>query len=483
MARFETRGKKGSGVGGVMGDGAEQQNAIRVDVLPARDANRTIPWVLRLTGLMLLAKLAVEVADALITESGAYNERQALALLLTLPTVGLLCVIGLLLSRRGSSLSAQTLKWMLAIIMVVNAMQIIGRPIILYMVPTQPESNLLGAFLSGSLGGFARSHARLQTGVVFMMIPAVLGAWISGKHRAWRWALLGAALSAIAILLLNHRDLAIPELIPFVAEDIALVLLTLFVGSLADQERTEQARLQRANLLLAEQGQVLTHLAASRERLRMARELHDTVAHSLAGLVFQLDALGTLIGDVPESALQTLTRAKDIARQGLVDARMAVTDLRSGVVEDQGLLNALKQHVEAASAQSGVPITFEPVNCGESRVDTLNKADSDALFRIAQEAIYNASRHAHAKQIRVRLILEYVPALSRTNLTLSVEDDGVGFDKAAMQDGHYGLRGMRERAELVGAHLWLDSSVGNGTIISVVLPLKYDGNNSGIDYR
>jgi signal transduction histidine kinase len=452
----------------------EELNASHMDAPPTHDAHRTIPWVLRLTGLMLLAKLAAEVADALVAESrvGAYNERQGMALLLALPTVGLLCVIGLLLLRRGSVLSSQTLKRMLAIIMFVNAMQIIARPIALYMVTTQPESNLLGEFLSGSLGGFARSHARLQTGVVFMMIPAVLGAWISGRHRAWHWALLGVALSAIAILLLNHRDLAIPELIPFVAEDIALVLLTLFVGSLADQERAKQARLQHANLLLAEQSQVREQLAASRERLRMARELHDTVAHSLAGLVFQLDALGTLIGDAPEGTLHSLSRAKDIARQGLVDARMAVTDLRRGVVEDQGLLNALQQHIEAVTPQSNVPITFEPINCGGSGVDRLNKASSDALFRIAQEAINNASRHAHAKHIRVKLVQEHMPVSSQINLTLSVEDDGVGFDESAMQDGHYGLRGMRERAELVGAHLCLASSVGKGTIVSVVLPLK-----------
>jgi signal transduction histidine kinase len=283
--------------------------------------------------------------------------------------------------------------------------------------------------------------------------------------------MLGVVLNALAILLLNHHDLSIPELIPYIAEDIALVLLTLFVGSLADLERAEQARLQQALLLLAEQAQMREQLAASRERLRMARELHDTVAHSLAGLVFQLDALGTLIEDAPESALQTLGRAREAARQGLKDARMAVTNLRTDGVEDLGLVSALQQHVETISAQSGVPITFEQINCRESGMGTLNKVSSEALLRIAQEAIYNASRHAHARQIRVKLAKEYVLALAQTNLTLSVEDDGIGFNVSAMQADHYGLRGMRERAALVGAHLQMISSAGKGTLISVVLPL------------
>ena len=355
-------------------------------------------------------------------------------------------------------------------IRVIATIQIIARPVILYIGMPSPDMSLLSAFLSGSLGGFTRSRAHLQTGVVFMMIPAVLGAWISGWHHAWRWATFGALLSACAILVLNHRDMAIPELIPFIAEDVALVLLTLFVGRLADQERAKQSRLQQANRLLAEQGRVREQLAASRERLHMARELHDTVAHSLAGLVFQLDALGTLIGDAPESAQQTLALAKAVARQGLVDARLAVTDLRMGTVEDQGLFNALQQHIKTVAAQCDIPITFEPINCAPARLDDLDKAVSDALFRIVQEAIYNASQHARAQQITVKLVQAYVSA--QAQLMISVEDDGVGFDNTALQAGHYGVRGMRERAELVGAQLQMESSAGKGTIISVVLPLK-----------
>ena len=437
-----------------------------------QDTHHTTLWMLRLIGLMLLANIAIEVADTLVGVLGKYDERVWMSLFLSLPTAILLCVTGLLLLRHDRLISTQTLKWMLAIIMVVNVMQIILHPIIPYIVTPRQERGLLSAFLNGSLGGFAGSHARLQTGVAFMMIPAVLGAWISRKNRAWRWAVFGVALSAIAILLLNHQDLSVPELIPFITEDIALVLLTLFVGSLADQDRAEQARLQQANLLLAEQARMHEQLATSRERLRVARELHDTVAHSLAGLVFQLDALDTLIGDAPESAVQTLACAKDTARQGLRDARIAVADLRRGSVEELGLLNALQRHVEAVSAQGGVPITFEQVNCGQSGVDALSTASATALLRIAQEAIHNASQHAHAKQIRVKLAQEYVAASSRTNLMLSVEDDGVGFDASAMQTGHYGLRGMRERAALVGAHLEMNSKAGKGTLISVVLPLK-----------
>jgi signal transduction histidine kinase len=434
--------------------------------------HRTTPWLLRLIGAMLLANLAVEVVDVFVVGWGPSDQRLWATLLLSLPNIALLCVTGFFMFKRELVYSAQILKWILVIAMLVNALQIIGHPIIPYIVMPRPDANLLDAFLSGSLGGFAGSHARLQTGVVFMMIPAVLGAWISGQRHAWHWALLGVALSAMDILLLNHRDLAVPELIPFIAEDIALVLLTLFVGTLSELDRAEQERLQQANLMLAEQAQMREQLATSRERLRMARELHDTVAHSLAGLVFQLDALGTLMDDAPENARQTLACAKDTARQGLHDARMAVTNLRKESAEEAELAGALQRHVEAMNLQTGVPITFEQVHCEGSEMDTLNKVYSDALFRIAQEAIYNATRHAHAKQIHVKLVKEYPPAASCANLTLSVEDDGIGFDESAMQAGHYGLRGIRERSEMIGAQLQMDSRAGKGTLISVILPLK-----------
>jgi signal transduction histidine kinase len=440
--------------------------------LAGHDEHRTTPWMLRLIGATLLANLVVEVVDNILVGWGPYDERLWISLLLSLPTIGLLCLTGLFLFKRSFIYSDQVLKGMLAIAMFVSMLQMVGHPIIPYIVAPRPDMTLSDAFLNGSLGGFAGSHARLQTGVVFMMIPAVLGAWISGKHHAWRWALLGVVLSAFAILLLNHRDLSGPELVPFVAEDIALVLLTLFVGSLAELDRAEQARLQQANLLMAEQAQMREQLAASRERLRMARELHDTVAHSLAGLVFQLDALGTLIGDAPECAQQALASAKETARQGLRDARMAVTDLRKDSAEDTELARALQRHVDALRTQDNPPITFEQVNCGAADMGTLNKVYSDALFRIAQEAIYNATRHAHARRIWVKLIKAYTPNSPQASLTLSVEDDGVGFDLSTMQVGHYGLRGIRERAELIGARVQMDSNAGKGTIISVVLPLK-----------
>jgi len=249
-------------------------------------------------------------------------------------------------------------------------------------------------------------------------------------------------------------------------------LLTLFVGSLADQERDEQLRLQEANHRLAEQGKVREQLAASRERMRMARDLHDTVAHSLAGLVFQLDALGTLMDGAPATAHQTLTRAKGTARQGLEDARAAITNLRAGLIEDLGLVSALQQHVEAANALGRIPITFEQANGDNTTMHTLSQPQANAFFRIAQEAIYNAARHAQARHIQVRLVQEHLPEVAQNYLTLNVQDDGIGFDESAVQDGHYGLRGMRERAALVGAHLRVDSSTGKGTTLSVTLPLN-----------
>jgi signal transduction histidine kinase len=448
----------------------ERQSIGRVHALPRDKAQRAIPQMVRMTAWMLLTDLVTDVAQAIVLESGKQNAQVELSLLLALPTLGLLTGVLLQLSK-GATVYTRTLNWLLIFIMITDAAQLIITPFAMQAIEAPQNATVSGADIR-SMRGLTHSYAGLQTAIVFMMIPAVLGAWISGRHRAWRWALLGVALSTLAVLMLDGNDQSFAELLPFVAEETALVLLALFVGSLADQERRVQEQLQSANLLLAEQSQIREQLATSRERLRVARELHDTVAHSMAGLVFQLDALDTLIGDGPESVRQMLARAKQVARQGLVDARTAVTGLRASAVGDLGLLKALQQQVNAGNSEGRVPIVFDHVNGPKPVIEMLSETSSDALFRIAQEAMSNAAQHAHASRICVKLIEECMPAAERAQVTLRVEDDGVGFDVSAMESGHYGLRGIRERAALVGAQLQLNSVIGVGTTLSVQIPVE-----------
>ncbi len=142
------------------------------------------------------------------------------------------------------------------------------------------------------------------------------------------------------------------------------------------------------------------------------------------------------------------------------ETRDAINDLRQNAVEDLGLAGALRKHVEALTPTSRAALRFEL--SGEAAAFDAVPADAaEAIYRVAQEAINNADRHAEATHIAV--LLERRPA----QVILRVTDDGAGFDTAEYRSDKFGLRGMRERAELIGAHLRVTSATGAGTQIEL----------------
>jgi signal transduction histidine kinase len=198
--------------------------------------------------------------------------------------------------------------------------------------------------------------------------------------------------------------------------------------------------------------------------VRLARDLHDTLAHTLAGLAIQINAVGALIkGDQPE-VRRELAYAREMVEEGLVNTRQAIGDLRANAAAELGLAEALRRQAEMASQRSGIQATFE--ECGEAL--ELSEETADTLVRIAQEALVNVERHARAQHAAVRLRWEPgdPPAA-----VLSIQDDGIGFDAADLADQRFGLQGMRERAELIGGHLRLDSVAGEGTQVTVTVPV------------
>ncbi|MCL5995949.1 MAG: sensor histidine kinase, partial [Chloroflexi bacterium] len=308
----------------------------------------------------------------------------------------------------------------------------------------------------------------LNASVLFITIPALLGAWISGRRGAMRWAaftalmsLMGAMLtpiSALSSLLIDWRIST--GLIG--AQSIVVFITCYFVGSLADQQRAEQAQLEAANRRLAEQANVREQLATSRERVRLSRDLHDTLAHTLAGLVVQANVVAALLDEDPAAARRELARVQAVAKHGLDETRAAISDLRANMVEDLGLSGALQRQVELVAQRAGLQADFE--QSGDE--PQLDKASAETLFRITQEALNNVERHAHASCLNVTMQQVSFPDPS---LTITVQDDGVGFDVSALDDERFGLRGMRERAELIGAHLRVDSAAGAGTRVTINL--------------
>jgi signal transduction histidine kinase len=200
------------------------------------------------------------------------------------------------------------------------------------------------------------------------------------------------------------------------------------------------------------------------ERARLAREIHDTLAQGFVGISSQLDAVAMCLTDETSAARKYLDMARKMARHSLTEARRSVMDLRSSVLEGQDLASALESGARVWTAGSGVAIA---VDAGGPPAN-LSQAMEQHLLRIAQEAVTNVLKHAGATRIAIHL------RTGERKLRLRIEDNGRGFEEPdvfSSLGGHFGLIGMRERAERLGGELRLESRPGVGTEVEVTVPL------------
>jgi two-component system NarL family sensor kinase len=200
---------------------------------------------------------------------------------------------------------------------------------------------------------------------------------------------------------------------------------------------------------------------AMEERNRLAREIHDTLAQGLTAITLQLEtAEAHLEAANPERARKSLHQALALARTYLDEARRTMMDLRAAPLEGRTLAEALKALADEWAAKANLPVTFEAMGNGllPLRLET-------GLYRVAQEALTNVSRHAQAWRVRLRL------TVTPDQAQLLVEDDGRGFDPSQTPEDRYGLIGLNERVKLLGGTLKLESSPGAGTRVEVFIPL------------
>jgi signal transduction histidine kinase len=204
--------------------------------------------------------------------------------------------------------------------------------------------------------------------------------------------------------------------------------------------------------------QKLRNSAVLEERNRIARELHDTLEQELAGITMQLDLAVDCLRRAPRVAEQALETARNMSRHSMVEARRSVWDLRCQLLEDGDLVYALAQIVEPLAPREHVKMD---VRVQGSPVRLPRPVEMN-LLRIGQEAVANAVKHGHARQISIEL------RYSASSVYLTVSDDGQGFaSDQSSPTGHFGLLDMRERAQSMGSQLEIDSEPGRGTRIAI----------------
>ncbi len=301
--------------------------------------------------------------------------------------------------------------------------------------------------------------------VMFFFVTAVLVAW----EYKYRYLYLFVIALTLYQVLVSPAKANVPWTVPVgfqVLQAVMMLLAGYVTATLATVQANQRAALSEAyqrqaaaNERLKQYAATLEELAISRERNRLARELHDTLAHSLSALTVQLEAVQALWAKHPGKAHHILGQADETARTGLAEARRALQALRASPLEDLGLFPALQELAESAAQRTGARLTVRlPASVG----GCLALGVEQGVYRIAQETLENVVRHAGARSITVELVE------GPGSLVLTVQDDGQGIGAETLtaagdDDDRLGIRGMHERAGLIGAQLDISSAAGQGT--------------------
>ena len=212
-------------------------------------------------------------------------------------------------------------------------------------------------------------------------------------------------------------------------------------------------------------------MAVLEERARLAREIHDTLAQQLTGIVIQLEAAQALVSRDPDRSVPALASAQELARAALAEARRSVWDLRPAPLTSTGLVAAAEAEVERFRRRTGIAARLRAERM--SPPPALRPQAEVALLRITQQALANIAAHSGATRVNVRF--RHVDS----HVELTVRDNGHGFDTSALPAGSFGILGMAERVRVVGGTFEVESAPGRGTTITVRLPVPEESGRPG----
>lgn len=313
----------------------------------------------------------------------------------------------------------------------------------------------------------------------FFYVLLILVAWQYDFKAVLLFTLGTSALEVMLNLMFPEQVLYIGQLEGISSQMIAIgsivlrtvsfLIIGLVITRLVSAQRRQRKALAEANIKLVQYASTVEQLTISRERNRLSRELHDTLAHTLSALAVQIDALMAVWQPVPEKAQEMLEKMLETTRRGLEETRRSLKDLRAAPLEDMGLALAISALAKDFSARNELSLDLDV----PEEINNLPQEIEHGFYRVAQEALENIIQHAGAKQVQVKLEQD------GERLVLTVADDGRGFDTGSETTDHQlGVQGMYERAELIGAELNVSSEVDKGTMVRLS---KENGSGTSIN--
>jgi NarL family two-component system sensor histidine kinase YdfH len=303
------------------------------------------------------------------------------------------------------------------------------------------------------------------TAVSFGLIMALAGETV-GMLEDWRRSIIAVIGYLILLMLTNYlingwQSISTWLGMAVVMMVFVLVYVLLFVRQMNARQEAQLllAELETANQQLAAYARQVENLTLETERQRMARELHDTLAQGLAGLILQIEGLEAHLeqGNTAKVA-EIAAQAKARARTTLAEARQVIGDLRQQPAASMS--ETIAREVERFRQASGIP-------CDLTLPETLVLPEQlgEHVVRCVSEGLTNVMQHARATAVSVKLAEE------NGRLQVTLHDNGQGFDPAQIPAGHYGLIGLRERALLAGGELTIHSQPNQGTTLTLTIPI------------
>ncbi|MEM7132986.1 MAG: sensor histidine kinase [Chloroflexota bacterium] len=297
--------------------------------------------------------------------------------------------------------------------------------------------------------------------IVIWIVTVIILCWQHDFRLAIGYSVLMGSMFTMAVIQIDNLRT------PFIVDQFTMSLFLAggfslvgyFVARLSSIERQRRLDLAASNRKLADYASTLEQLTISRERNRLARELHDTLAHTLSGLAVQMETIRRYWDVDPATAKELFEKSVSMTRDGLDETRRALTTMRASPLEELGLLLALVALANSAKSRAHLQLNLDL----PEEIPTSSPAIEQAIYRIAQEAIANVVKRATAQTLTVRLHFG-------EEIELMIADDGVGFVvETQPPTEHFGLIGLQERAALIGGRVAIQSQLGQGTMVNLTV--------------